>query len=257
MTVSDEGWSPSARQVERESPAAPHAAALGDRGHRRHGRRARPAGPGGHHVAGLAARQGVLLLLGGRQGRVPRCAQGLRQERPAVHDRRAPDPGARRARGGGEVDHVGGAVPAAAAGGLLHRPVPGRADAARGGAGGHRHSRPEPPGRHHRPVLARAAGARAVVRRLRRGGLPRRHRLDPPLAGGECRRARPLARTGDALRRAAAGDPARGAPTAQRLHLAAEGHRPAVGDLRLRGVVHGAPTTRRTTSTTRRSSSSR
>ncbi len=85
---------------------------------------------------------------------------------------------------------VGGPVPAAAAGGVLHRPPPRRPDAARGDPGRLRHPGAAAPGRHQRHVLARAGGAGAVVRRVRRRGLPGRHRLDPPVAGRQRRRPR-------------------------------------------------------------------
>ena len=98
--------------------------------------------------------------------------------------------------------------------------------------------------------------ARAVLRRLRRRGLPGRHRVDPPVPGRQRRRPRALARPGDAPRRGAPGHPPGDAAAAQRLRLAAEGHRAAVVGRRLRGAVRGARTTRTTTSTTRRTSSS-
>ena len=158
---------------------------------------------------------------------------------------------ARRARRRRPVHDVGGPVPAAAAGDLLHRPLPRCPDAAGRHPGRVRRPGAAAPGRHQRHVLARAGGARAVVRRLRRRGLPRRHRLDPSLAGGQRRRPRALARSGDALRRPPAGHPPRRTAAAQRLRLAAEGHRAAVVDLRLRGAVRARRTTRPTTSTTR------
>ena len=249
-------WSPSARQVERDAVRRRLRLTLGDGRDGGHGRGARPAGLRRHHLARVAARAGDLLLLGGREGVVPRGLQGLRQERPAVPHRRATDPGARRAGRRRALDDVGGPVPAPAAGGVLHRPPPRRPDAAGGHPGRLRHPGAAAPGHHQRHVLARAGGAGAVVRRLRRRGLPGRHRLDPPLADGQRRRARPLARAGDALRRPPAGHPSRGAAAAQRLHLAPEGHRAAVVDLRLRGAVRGEGLRRPTTSTTRRSWSS-
>jgi His/Glu/Gln/Arg/opine family amino acid ABC transporter permease subunit len=61
------------------------------------------------------------------------------------------------------------------------------------------------------------------------GGLPGRYRVDPPVAAGQRRDARPHPRPGDAPRGGAAGRTPGRTPTAQRLHLAAEGHRTGHG----------------------------
>ena len=80
-------------------------------------------------------------------------------------------------------------------------------------------------GRAEQPVLLALVALVLVVRRLRRRGLPRRHRVGAPLPGRERRGARAEPRPDDAVRRGAAGGAPGGAAAAQRLRLAAEGHR--------------------------------
>ena len=94
----------------------------------------------------------------------------------------------------------------------------------------------------------------ALLRRLRGGGVPRGHRLDPsgPDLGGALARAH--ARAGHALRGAPAGRPARDPAAPQRLHRAPEG-RGARVDPRARSRRSAWPRSRRPRrSTTRRCS---
>ena len=104
-------------------------------------------------------------------------------------------------------------------------------------------------------VLVRGRADR-LLQRVRRRGLPRRHRLDPPLAGAERGRARAQPRPVDAVRRGAAGGAPRRTAAAQRLRLAAEGHRAGRPPPASSTRCSRRGTTATSTSTTRRSSSS-
>ena len=159
-------------------------------------------------------------------------------------------------RRGPAVDGTGAAAAADRRGGL-HRPLPRHPHDPAGLHAGASACRPcGLQGVTNVPVLLGAGGAGAVLRRLRRRGDPRRHRVDPPLPDRQRRRARAVPRPGDALRRRAAGHPPRGPAAAQRLRLPAEGHRPGRRGRASSTRCSRRRTTPTTTSTSRPTSSS-
>ena len=149
----------------------------------------------------------------------------LLDQREAVPDLRTGDP--RPGDGGRPGPHRAQPLAAARAAGRgrLHRRLPRHPDDPAGGPPRVRHAGVAAAGHpQQRAVLVRR-GAGPVLRRLRRRGVPRRHRLDPPIAGLQCLGARAQPRPDHAVRRGAAGRTPRRPAAAQRLRLAPEGHR--------------------------------
>ena len=229
-----------AGRARRASP--PAAAALGDRRDRGDGRGARPAGrrssparPGWPRV------QETFFSWDDAKASFPAVIKGFGMNVLLFLHRRAADPGARRAGRGGPLHDGGGAVPAPVAGRLLHRPVPRGAHAAGGDPGRLRDPGPAAPGRSPTTPSGWACSrwCSRTAPTSPRSSAPGIDSIHPSqvasadalgLSHGQAMRYVVLPQ---ATRRVVP-------PAAQRLHLAAEGHRAAVGDLRVRGVVRRA-----------------
>ena len=179
---------------------------------------------GHRQLARLARVPGVLPQLRDLLGLAPGPDRGVLGQRPAVPDRRGPDPRLRARPGRPAQPARPGLLPGAAAGHVLRRPVPGAAGHPRHLHARVRHPRPGDRRRAGRAVLLGHRDAHAPLLGVRLRGLPGGHRLGPPQPG--CRRpvARPLALPVAAARRPAPGGPARDPAPAQRLHRAPEGH---------------------------------
>ena len=240
------------RRLEREAARRRQCATRpGDRRglHGRRPRRPRRLDPDQPRLAGGA---GDVLQLGGLQGILPRRPLRLLARREAVRDRRGRGAGRRPRRRPGADQPRPGALPGAAAGDRLRRPLPRDPDdparlpdrLRRPGAAADRAA--------DRPGRARRHRPRALLQRLRRRGLPGRDRLGPPRPARRGARGRPHRGPGDAPRDPAAGGAPGRAAAAQRLRRPAEGRRPGLDPRPPGGLPRSPRSSRARTSTTRR-----
>ena len=184
-----------------------------------------------HEYARLAARPGDVPRPRDRLVVAPGDPRGAVAQRPRAGRHRD-----RRARAGpadrGAADPARpGVLPVPRARDRLRRPVPRRAAADRAVPDRLRGARAAAAGRADQRGRARHDHADPRLLRLRRRGVPRRDRVDPPLAAGGGALAGPDPPPVDAAGDPPAGRPAGAAAAAQRLRRAAEGRR---ADLRAR-----------------------